>query len=373
MPSEQKIFAQIFSGPGRQGSSDLGATQPVSASPIPWETQLHKMVNGSTNMRVIEGAIRIAGYHGKIPSLQDEPEEFLEFVKKIPMLHLMGETPREITREEIKALVKDMGKGVGIAKLCGYDGVCIHACHGYLVHSFISERSNFRRDEYGGSLENRLRFLLELLRSARRVAGPDYPVGVRFSASEELPGGYDPHVAARIAQRCEEEGADFIDLSDGSYEAMDDFLPNREGQVMEKAAIIRGQVRIPVICPSVHDPDNVLEMIEKGKSDLVSQGRQQICDPDWVNKVREGRLDEIIKCTRCNQGCIIRFVAMLPVRCVRNPIVGQEEFMEEYMNRPIIPVKESVWQSGPDFYRGEPSEYWEYTEDEFRELMEAQA
>jgi 2,4-dienoyl-CoA reductase-like NADH-dependent reductase (Old Yellow Enzyme family) len=131
--------------------------------------------------------------------------------------------------------------------LAGYDGVEIHACHGYLVHSFLVERSNYRKDEYGGSFENRIRFLLELIRSVRRYVGPDYPVGVRFSASDDLPGGYDPHVAAMIAKRAEEEGADFINLSDGSYEAMSDFLPNSEGQVMDKSAIIQAAIKIPVM------------------------------------------------------------------------------------------------------------------------------
>ncbi len=225
-----KIFAQVFTGPGRQGSSDLGAADLVSASPIPWETQYHKMINGSTNMKILKAAARFAGYFGKIPDLEKDPEGFLELMKKMPMLHLMGVMPREITREEIATLVKDMGKGVRVAKLSGYDGVCIHACHGYLVHSFLSERSNFRRDEYGGKLENRMRFMLELIRSARRAIGPDYPLGVRFSASEDLPGGYTPEVAALIAKRCEEEGVDFIDLSDGSYEAMSDFLLIKRGR-----------------------------------------------------------------------------------------------------------------------------------------------
>jgi len=365
-----KIFAQVFTGPGRQGSSDLGAADPVSASPIPCETQYHKMINGSTNMKILKAGARFAGYFGKIPDLEKDPEGFLELMKKMPMLHLMGAMPREITREEIAALVKDRGKGVRVAKLSGYDGVCIHACHGYLVHSFLSERSNFRRDEYGGKLENRMRFMLELIRSARRAVGPDYPLGVRFSASEDLPGGYTPEVAGLMAKRCEEEGVDFIDLSDGSYEAMSDFLPNEEGQVVDKAAVIKAAVSVPVICPSVHNPDNVLDAIANGKADMVSQGRQQICDPEWVNKVREGRLDEIIKCTRCNQGCLLRFVAMMPARCIKNPIVGQEEFIDEYMNRPILPVKERAWQSAPDWYKGEPSETWEYTDEELRELMQ---
>jgi 2,4-dienoyl-CoA reductase-like NADH-dependent reductase (Old Yellow Enzyme family) len=170
-------------------------------------------------------------------------------------------------------------------------------------------------------------------------------VGVRISASENLPEGFDPHYAKRVAKRCEEEGADYIHLSDGSYEKFNDFLPNKEGQVMPKAVIIKEGLNIPLICPSVHDPENVVDVLTTGKADMVSMGRQQIADPEWVNKVKEGRIKDIIRCTRCNIGCITRFALALPCRCILNPTVGQEQFMDEYMKRPILPIKERVWQT----------------------------
>jgi 2,4-dienoyl-CoA reductase-like NADH-dependent reductase (Old Yellow Enzyme family) len=364
-----KIFAQLFTGPGRQGSHDIGAAEPVSASPVPWRWQFHKAINSTMDTKLLRGGIRMSAYFGEIPDLEKDPEAFLQLVNKIPTMHMLGQQPREITKEEIQQLIKDEAKGAALAKAAGYDGVEIHACHGYLVHSFLTERSNFRKDEYGGSFENRIRFLLELIRLVRRAVGPDYPVGVRFSASDDLPGGYDPYVAAMIAKRVEEEGADFINLSDGSYEAMSDFLPNTEGQVIDKSAIIQAAVKIPVICPSVHNPENVVDVLKNGKASMVSQGRQMIADPDWVNKVREGRENEIIKCTRCNLGCIIRFVAMMPVRCVKNPRTGQEEHIEEYMRRPIIPIKNRVWQTITDWAKKEPSELWEYAEGEYEEMV----
>ncbi len=363
-----KIFAQLFTGPGRQGSNDLGAADIVSASPIPWEQFPDKMINGA-GYKHLKAAARLAGYHGEVPH-PSEYEAFIKFIQGIPYLHACGATPREITKQEIRALVKDMGKGARIAKMAGYDGIEVHACHGYLVHTFLLERSNERKDEYGGGFENRIRFMLELIRSARKAVGPDYPVGVRFSASDDLPGGYAPDVAAKIAKRCAEEGADYISLSDGSYEAMSDFLPNQEGQVVDKAAIVKAAVKIPVICPSVHDPQNVVDVLRNNKADMVQQGRQQICDPDWVNKVINRQFDDIIKCTRCNRGCIFRFIAMLPVRCIRNPRTGQEEFIEEYMKRPILPIKQKVWQEAHDLTEENPSEIWEYTEQEFKEAVE---
>jgi len=334
-----KFFAQLAISPGRQGSSELTGVKPVSASAIPYMAYPEYQIN---NFDPREMA-RAMGYQGPIPDT-DDIDELMDFARSIPGTHMGGETPREITVEEIQELVHDLGTAAKLAKRSGFDGIEIHAPHGYLIHSFLALRSNKRTDEYGGSFENRIRILLECIHSCRKTVGPDYVVGVRISASDNLPEGFDPAFAARVAKRCEEEGADFIHLSDGSYEKMDDFLPNKEGQVMPKSAIIKKGLKIPLICPSVHDVDNVLDVLETGKADMVSQGRQQIADPDWVNKVREGREKEIIKCTRCNIGCITRFAIALPCRCILNPIVGDEQFMDEYMKRPTLPIKKRPWQ-----------------------------
>jgi 2,4-dienoyl-CoA reductase-like NADH-dependent reductase (Old Yellow Enzyme family) len=334
-----RIFIQMTPGPGRQGTSEAGAVQPVSPSPIPYKTYPENVIN---NFNPVQLA-RALGYQGKLPET-DDMEELMSFANKIPGTHANGETPREITVEEIAELVHDMGIAAKLAKIAGFDGIELHAPHGYLLHTFISPRTNMRTDRYGGHFENRIRFLLECLHSMRKSVGPDYAVGVRISASDNVPEGFDPHYAKRVAKRCEEESADFIHLSDGSYEKMNDFLPDKEGQVIPKAEIINDGLGIPLICPSVHDPKNVVDVLKNGKAEMISQGRQQIADPEWANKVREGRLDEIIKCSRCNIGCIMRFVLALPCRCVLNPTVGQEQWMDEYMKRPIIPVKERVWQ-----------------------------
>jgi len=333
-----RTFLQIAVSAGRQGSSEDGSPQPHGPSPIPWEVQPENLIKSFDPRRVL----RALGYYGEIP---EDIEEALALARKVPGSHMGGEMPREITVEEIHELAHDIGVAAKNAKIAGFDGVEIHAPHGYLVHSFLSTRSNKRTDEYGGTFENRIRILIEFLHSCRKNVGPDYPVGVRISASENLPGGFDPHFINRVAKRCEEESADFVHLSDGSYECFSDFLPNKEGQVIEKAAIIKKGLNIPLICPSVHDPDNVVDVLTNGKADMVSQGRQQIADPEWVNKVREGRIKDIVRCNRCNRGCVLRFMLALPVRCMLNPTAGQEEFIDEYMKRPIIPIRKRVWQT----------------------------
>ncbi len=334
-----KFFVQLAVNAGRQGTSEAGACQPVSASPIPWKGFPEYMINNFEPRQLA----RACGYQGKIPEFDDH-EELMDFARKIPGVHLGGETPREITVEEIKAQLADLGQSAKNAKRAGFDGIEIHAPHGYLMHSFFSPRSNKRTDEYGGTFENRIRIVLEAIHACRKKVGPDYVVGVRISASENLPEGFDPEYARRIAKRCEEEGADYIHLSDGSYEKMNDFLPDKEGQVMPKAAIIKKGLKIPLICPSVHNPENIVDVLTTGKADMVSQGRQQIADPEWVNKVQAGKFKDIIKCTRCNIGCLTRFVLALPGRCILNPTVGQEQWMDEYMKRPILPIKKRAWQ-----------------------------
>ena len=334
-----KMFVQLAINAGRQGTSEAGACQPVAPSAIPWQAYPEYLIN-NFDPKVL---VRAAGYQGKIPETDDQ-EELMAFARKIPGAHLGGETTREITVEEIEQQLSDLGVSAKNAKRAGFDGIEVHAPHGYLIHSFLSPRTNKRTDEYGGTFENRIRILLEAIHACRKKVGPDYVVGVRISASENLPEGFDTSYAKRIAKRCEEEGADYVHLSDGSYEKLNDFVPDKEGQVMPKAEIINEGLNIPLICPSVHNPENVVDVLKKGKADMVSQGRQQIADPEWVNKVKEGRFKDIIKCTRCNIGCLTRFAVCLPGRCILNPTVGQEQFMDEYMKRPILPIKKRVWQ-----------------------------
>jgi len=344
-----KIFVQVALGPGRQGTSEMGAVQPVSASPIPYKTYPENLINGMEPISML----RALGYQGEIPHT-DDIDELLSFANKVPGTHMNGETPREITGEEIKELVKGIGVSAKLAKRCGFDGAELHACHGYLIHSFFSHRSNRRNDQYGGSFENRIRFLIECIHSMRKYVGPDYAIGVRLSASDYLPEGFDEHFTKLVAKRCEEEGADYIHLSDGSYEKMNNFLPNEEATVVDKAAVINEGLNIPLICPSVHNPDNVVDTLNKNKADMISIGRGLIAEPEWVNKVKEGRIREIIRCARCNEGCIGRFILGLPCRCILNPTVGQEQFIDEFMRRPILPIKKRVWQTQAEIGK-EPS------------------
>lgn len=343
-----KIIAQLSIGPGAQGTSELGAVQPVAASAIPYEVLPTKLINGmgsATNLKPMIAMYKALGYQEKI---SEDPIKAFEQVKNTPGMHIIGDIPREIRKEEIKALVNDYAYSAKCTKLAGFDGIEIHAPHGYLLHSFISPRLNKRQDEYGGSIDNNLRIIKESIEAMRNKVGNDYTIGIRISASEDIEEGMTPQYVNEVAKTLEDYGVDFIHLSDGTYEFMSDFIPNTEGQVVKKAAIIKKGLGIPLICPSVHDPELAEEVISQGYADMISQGRQQIADPNWVNKYKEDRIDDIVRCSRCNEGCIKRFMLGLPVRCTKNPIVGHEEDIEKYAKRSIKSLKDRHWQLIPE-------------------------
>ncbi|RJP34838.1 MAG: NADH:flavin oxidoreductase [Actinobacteria bacterium] len=322
-----KVICQIAPGAGRQGSSEYSGIQPVAPSPIPWAPQEEMMPRGVK----LEDMAQMMGLLGGSSTL-------------------VPETPRELRKDEIAVLAEDMGKSARLARIAGYDGVELHAPHGYLLHEFLSPRSNKRDDEYGGSLENRARFMCECISHMRQALGDEYLLTVRISADEHQEDGFHVEDTIEFAKLAIQAGADGIHLSDGSYESMRYFLPDTDGQVVDESGIIKAGIKegmgkdYPVICPSVHDPDLAAETVAAGKADIISQGRALIADPEWPNKVREGRVKDIVRCARCNKGCIQRFVLGLPSRCVVNPEMGQEQYIEKYNTRPLLPLKQRVWK-----------------------------
>ncbi len=322
-----KVVCQIAPGAGRQGSSEYTGILPVAPSSIPWVPQEEMMPKGVKLEDMVKMMSLLGGSSTLIP-----------------------EVPRELHKDEIAILAEDMGKSARLARIAGYDGVELHAPHGYLLHEFLSPRSNVRTDEYGGSLENRARFMCECVAHIRQAVGDDYLVTVRISADEHQEDGFHIEDTIEFANLALRAGADGIHLSDGSYESMRYFLPDVDGQVVEESGVIKSGIRrgmgqdYPVICPSVHDPDLAAETVAAGKADIISQGRALIADPEWPNKVREGRVKDIVKCSRCNKGCIQRFVLGLPSRCVNNPEMGQEQYIKRYNTRPLLPSKQRAWK-----------------------------
>ena len=203
------------------------------------------------------------------------------------------ETPQELSLEEIKVIIGEYAEAVRRGKDAGLDSVQLHAAHGYLIHQFLSSRSNQRTDKYGGSLENRMRFLRNLFINSRKRVGPDYPLGIRLSGDEQMENGLHPEEVAVIAKAMENEGIDWLHVSSGSYEAREHFFPQHPDTMVGHAADFKSIVKVPVLVPSVHEPHVAEQIIKEGKADIVTLGRQLIADPEWPRKIEEGRPHDI--------------------------------------------------------------------------------
>lgn len=264
------------------------------------------------------------------------PENKLEIVKKmqdrfLPLTdNLAYPVPRPMTVEEIQQRQDDYCKSVRLAMFAGFDGVEIHACHGYLLHHFLSPRTNKRNDDYGGSLTNRMRFTLEVVKKVKATVQDDIAVGMRISADEHMPGGFTLDDVKIVTKACQEAGLDYINLSDGSHESRKYFWPEKESDhLLDEAKELKKVLKIPVITPSIHDPVHAETALGQGKTDMISLGRQLMADPDWANKVKEGKISDIQRCRR-DYICYLWMIAEGQVRCEVNPNLGRERYMPEY-------------------------------------------
>lgn len=228
----------------------------------------------------------------------------------------------EITVEEIEEIIDAYGKASKVLKDCGVDGVEIHAIHeGYLLDQFTIKNTNHRKDEYGGSLENRARFVTNIIKAIKAECGDDFPVVVRYSVTSKmrgfnkgaLPGekfeefGRDYEESAKLAKLLEEAGADALDADNGSYDSWYWAHPPMYMPLacnLEDAKFIKKKVNIPVFCAGrMEDPNTSVKVIEKGEIDGISIGRQFLADPEYVTKVKEGKLDDIKPCLACHNAC----------------------------------------------------------------------
>jgi len=295
-----KAFIQITPSFGRQGSGRLSGETPAAPSAIP-----------SERPQDYEQRIMPRGYETKSQT--------------------MGGTtvPKVLTIEEIDYMERTFADAVAGARICGFDAVEFHSPHGYLIHEFLSPRSNQRNDLYGGSLENRFRFLRNLLVSARRRVGPDFCLGIRLSGDEHMPGAIHEEELIQVAKWCEELGASYIHLSDGSYEARKWFFPQDPFCFIEHAKHFKKELKIPLIVPGQHDPYLAEEVLRNKWADAITMGRQLVADQRTPSKWEKGEVDEVNRCLRCNV-CLARFNRGLAIRCAVNPNIGREKYDPKY-------------------------------------------
>jgi len=240
------------------------------------------------------------------------------------------EAPTPLEAAEIQALVAHFATSAKHAVAAGFDGVEIHGAHGYLIHEFLSPLTNRRTDAYGGSLENRMRFGVEVLRAVRDAVGADAVVGLRLVGDEEIgPRGLRAEDAAEIAARLESAGlVDFLDVSigrSGVGMVRPVYSPHEVG-VYAAATVKRAVRTTPVFAVQrILTPDEADAIVARGDADAVTVVRALIADEAWAAKARDGRADTIRHCTGINQGCYGNLTLGLPVTCVQNPAVGRED------------------------------------------------
>jgi len=257
---------------------------------------------------------------------------------------------RALEAEEIKALAACFGHAARRCREAGFDFIELHGAHGYLINQFLAPNSNIRSDEYGGSFENRTRFLFEVLEAVKNTAGADYPVGIRINGNDYIENGWELKDTLRIAPLLEQAGVAYIHVSGGVYGSTELTIPSMytpQGCFIHLAEAVKQVVNVPVITVGrIKDPAMANAAIRDGKADMVALGRSIIADPEYPNKAKSGNASLIRPCVGCCLGCIHAVLAKEPGSCVVNPDVGREfKLVEEKV--PAKSQKVLVAGAGP--------------------------
>jgi 2,4-dienoyl-CoA reductase (NADPH2) len=239
------------------------------------------------------------------------------------------EMPKEMETEDLKEVIDGYVKVISFVKEGGFDGAELQSSHSSLLRQFFSPHTNRRTDKYGGSLENRTRFVLELIEALRAEVGRDFVIGIRLCGDELVPGGLTLKDICDIAVRLEKSGLfDYINTSIGEFHHLymvEGSMHTPPGYQLYISSAIRQVVNLPVFATGrIKDPVQAEQVLVEGHADMVGAVRAQISDPEFGIKAREGRIDEIRLCLSCNQECIGKMGINLPLGCIQNPAVGKE-------------------------------------------------
>lgn len=235
--------------------------------------------------------------------------------------------PQEAPLERIKLYEQELMAAGERAQRAGWDGVEVAAHMAYFAASFLTPRTNWRTDEYGGSIENRARMLVNIVTGIRQRVGRDFIVGLRITSNEYLPDGQGAEGYAAIAKLVEAAGIDYVALSPGTYETMNIAMSDVDGWMVDNgdARLFKQTLSVPVFLQGIHDPVRAAQAIADGDGDVIMLGRSLLADPDYARKVLEGRGDAIAMCKRDNY-CMRRFIVGMPIRCEVNRKLGTESF-----------------------------------------------
>lgn len=319
-----KIFVQLHH-PGRQNMGLLIGTLPLSIAcdkALPFfKDMLYKVVPAG----------KILMKHHIVPKVVAP--------SKCENSYFSDGNNRALTKKEIKNLINDFIDAAERVKKSGCDGVQLHASHGYLLQQFLSPNTNKRTDEYGGSLENRMRFILEIISGIKERCGKDFPIIVRLTVDEcysmiGKPGkGYDLSEGVEMAKRLEKAGVDAIDVSSASYDTFNYWLEPVSfecGWRKYMAQAVKDAVSIPVIAANlIRSPEQAEKQLTDGIQDMISLGRPHIADPHWANKAESGHSEDIKRCICCLY-CIESMQNNAYIGdhgyCAVNPLIGNDTY-----------------------------------------------
>ncbi|MFC1860828.1 FAD-dependent oxidoreductase [Chloroflexota bacterium] len=266
------------------------------------------------------GSQKSVGAISKAPSRVPSERGYLKF----------GTAPEELTFEEIQEIIQSFGDAAKRAQIADFDMVEIHGSHGYLISEFLSPHKNKRNDWYGGSLDNRMRFLLQIVENTRAKVGPGFPICVRLNGTDYEPNGVMIEDTVEVAKALEKLGVDVIHISGGNHHQVVHLVSPMcitRGHNVWAAEAVKKAVRIPIIASgSITTPEYAEEILGSGEADFISLGRPLFADPYWPQKAREGRPEDIAPCIRCDDGCIERSNGLAKaILCTVNVALGKED------------------------------------------------
>src|SRR5450631_4113771 len=266
---------------------------------------------------------------------------------------LFRETPKAMEPEDIEEVARYFYRSATHVREGGFDGIEIQFGHSSLARQFLSPLTNHRSDEYGGSLENRMRAPLKFIAAVRKAVGNDFTLGIRMCADEMIPGGLDLAQVQEIGALFEETGLiDFMDLSIATFYNLylvEGSMHTPLGYTIPLAAGMRERLKLPVFCTGrINDPVMAEKVLAAGQADMIGMCRGLICDPFLPKKAFEGRMDDIRYCVADNQGCIGRMGVNKLLGCIQNPAVGLEkEWGEGTLEKAAVKKKVFVVGGGP--------------------------
>lgn len=235
---------------------------------------------------------------------------------------------RELNLKEIGELVSCFGNAALRCQEAGFDYIEIHAAHGYLINQFLSPNANIRADAYGGSFENRTKFLFEIIKDIQTKTGNDFPVGIRINGNDYIENGWELKDAQKLAPLLGKAGVAYIHVSAGVYGSSELTIPpmySKQGCFVHLAEAVKKVVSIPVITAGrIKDPVFADAILAQGRADVIALGRSLLADPYYAIKAENGTVDQIRPCIGCCLGCIHAVLAKEAGGCVVNPDVGRE-------------------------------------------------